>query len=99
MKEDLRLIGALCVWAAAGDVCRVCVFICLLLTFCHALNANKSSSLLPGNAVPTGRSVLWQVVNRTHLLANLLCSYLAFLLKLLVHVLDSCLSGIAVCPN
>lgn len=69
MKKDLHVIGPLCVRAAAGDVCRVCVF-----TLCHALNANKGSSLLPGSAVPTGRSVLWQVVNHTHLLANLLCS-------------------------
>lgn len=43
------------------------------LHLCHALNANADSSQLPGSAVPTGRSVLRQVVNHTHLLANLLC--------------------------
>lgn len=84
-----------CCW---GYLQGVRVFICLLFTLCHAPNANTGSSLLPGNAVPTVRSVLRQVVNHTHLLANLLCSWLAFLLELLVHVQDSCLSGIAVCP-
>lgn len=75
MKEDRYAIGAPHVWAAAKGVCRVHVRFCASTSpFVYALNANKGSFLLPGNAVPTGRSVLWQVVNRTRLLANLLRS-------------------------
>lgn len=31
VKEDLHVTGALCVWAAALDVCRVCVCVCVCL--------------------------------------------------------------------